>query len=208
MKQRLLVGLHASTRNILMGCLLSSPTPFYSAIIAALPRIEYYDKDGLIMTITTPRIFIHGLEGSSQGFKATHLRQRFPGILTPDFRGSLEERMAELVPILQDATDWTIVGSSFGGLMGALFTCQHPQQVRRLILLAPALHRPAFADVAHQPVAVPTIIYHAQQDAVVPIEPVRANAARVFTNLTFHVVDDDHALRKTFETINWDELLL
>lgn len=159
------------------------------------------------MTTTTPRIFIHGLEGSSQGFKATTLRQRFPGILTPDFRGTLDERMAELVPILQDTTDWTIIGSSFGGLMGALFTCQHPQQVRKLILLAPALHRPAFAEVDHQPIAVPTIIYHAQQDTVVPIKPVRTHATRVFTNLTFHVVDDDHALRATFGAINWEEML-
>jgi len=38
----------------------------------------------------TRLIFIHGLEGSSQGVKATLLRGLFPGILTPDFRGSLE----------------------------------------------------------------------------------------------------------------------
>ena len=60
-------------------------------------------------------IFLHGLEGSSQGIKATLLRQLFPGILTPDFSGSLQERMARLSTILGEQRGWTIIGSSFGG---------------------------------------------------------------------------------------------
>ena len=50
-------------------------------------------------------IFLHGLEGTSQGAKATLLRGLFPGMLTPDFSGSLEERMATLKPILGDQDD-------------------------------------------------------------------------------------------------------
>ena len=90
-------------------------------------------------------IFLHGLEGTSQGTKATLLRSLFPEMLTPDFRGSLEERMATLNPILGDQDVWTIVGSSFGGLMAALFACQRPAQVRKLVLMAPALVLPQFA---------------------------------------------------------------
>ena len=152
-------------------------------------------------------IFIHGLEGSSQGVKATLLRGLFPGMLTPDFSGSLDERMSSLNTILGDAGGWTIAGSSFGGLMGALFTCRRPQQVERLILLAPALVWPDFAGTPPAPVSVPTTIYHGSRDEIVPLEPVRLLAEQVFLNLTFHVVDDDHGLYQTVHAIDWKALL-
>lgn len=140
-------------------------------------------------------IFLHGLEGSSQGYKARQLRSHFPHIITPDFDGPLEQRMAQLRHIVADRTGLTIIGSSFGGLMGALCTCQHPQQVHRLLLLAPALTHPQFAAAALDLVITPTIIYHGWRDTVVPLEPVRTLARQVFRNLTFHAVDDDHYLR-------------
>ncbi len=155
----------------------------------------------------TRLIFLHGLESSSQGEKAVLLRSLFPGISTPDFTGSLAERMAQLHPILGNKTDWTIIGSSFGGLMGALFTCQHPGQMRKLILLAPALSLPEFAEHLPAPVDVPTIIIHGTQDEVVPLEPVRALAEKVFRNLGYRIVDDDHRLMKTVREIDWRLLL-
>jgi predicted esterase len=155
----------------------------------------------------THRIFLHGLEGSNRGFKATYLRQLFPDIHTPNFQGTLEERMEQLVPLLDTASNWVIVGSSFGGLMGALYTCANPRQVQRLILLAPALTRPQFALQPPLPVSPPTIIYHGEHDTVVPIEPVQALAEQTFINLSFYVVDDDHSLRKTVQAIDWETLL-
>ncbi|MDI6769978.1 MAG: alpha/beta fold hydrolase [Anaerolineales bacterium] len=155
----------------------------------------------------TRLIFLHGLESSSQGEKAVMLRSLFPGISTPDFTGSLAERMAQLCPILGNKTGWTIIGSSFGGLMGALFTTQHPGQVRKLILLAPALSLPEFAAQLPAPVDVPTIIIHGTQDEVVPLEPVRALAEKVFRKLGYRIVDDDHRLHKTVHEIDWHALL-
>jgi pimeloyl-ACP methyl ester carboxylesterase len=152
-------------------------------------------------------IFLHGLMGSSQGFKATLLRGLFPHILIPDFRGSLAERMAQLAPILADGPEWIIIGSSMGGLMGTLFTCQHPGQVSKLILLAPALTWPDFVENPPSPVSVPTVVYHGRRDTVVPIEPVRELAARVFANLAFCDVDDDHSLHKAVQVIDWSSLL-
>ena len=159
------------------------------------------------MNTSTPFIFIHGLEGSSQGFKATMLRGLFPHILTPDLKGSLEERMAQLVPILADKSGWVIIGSSFGGLMATLFTCQHPERVQNLVLLAPALTWPGFADRPRAPVSVPTVVYHGRRDTVVPLEPVRALCEQIFSNLTFHAVDDDHRLRETVQAMDWPALL-
>jgi pimeloyl-ACP methyl ester carboxylesterase len=152
-------------------------------------------------------IYIHGLLSSGQGFKANLLREIFPAMLSPDFDGSLEDRMARLVSILGDQAGWTIVGSSLGGLMGALFTCQHPDRVHQLILLAPALIWPDFAQAPPSPVSVPTVIYHGRQDELVPLDLVRPLAEQVFLNLTFHAVDDDHGLKATVQAIDWRALV-
>ena len=159
------------------------------------------------MSLNDQLIFIHGQESSSQGFKANLLRDLFPGITIPDFEGALEERMARLTSILGDKLGWTIIGSSMGGLMAALLTCQHPAQVEKLILLAPALTWPGLADGQLRPVSVPTVVYHGIRDTVVPLEPVRALATRTFTNLIFRAVDDDHRLRETVQVIDWPTLV-
>jgi pimeloyl-ACP methyl ester carboxylesterase len=84
------------------------------------------------------RIFIHGLESSNQGTKAVFFRDKYPDMILPDFEGPLTERMEKLNRILSGKSEIRIVGSSFGGLMAALFAMENPSQVRRMILLAPA----------------------------------------------------------------------
>lgn len=155
----------------------------------------------------SPIIFIHGQESSSRTYKATLLRAAYPDALVPDFSGDLAARMAQLAPLLAQQRDWTIVGSSMGGLMGALWACAHPAQVRRLVLLAPAIHLPEFTQPLPKPIDLPVVIYHGTRDTVVPIEPVRAIAQQVFRNLTFHAVDDDHRLHATAEAIDWRALI-
>lgn len=154
-------------------------------------------------TYPTSLIFLHGRESSSQGYKARLLRRLFPTIITPDFHGTLEQRMEQLDPHLASAPSWTIIGSSFGGLMAAQRATTHPHQIQRLILLAPALTHPAFADSPPPPIAIPTTIYHGQRDLIIPLAQTRALAERVFTHLTFHTVDDDHPLRTTVQTLDW-----
>lgn len=46
------------------------------------------------------RIYIHGLMGSSRGFKAGILRGLFPDMVIPDFGGALQERMMALDAVL------------------------------------------------------------------------------------------------------------
>jgi len=152
-------------------------------------------------------IFVHGLEGSSQGVKARLLRGLYPGILTPDFRGSLDERMFRLYTLLGDFSGWLMIGSSFGGLMGALFACQKPQQVDKLVLLAPALIWPDFASALPNPISVPVVLYHGRRDEIIPVESVRGLAEQVFLNLDLRIVDDDHGLYKTVHVIDWAEVL-
>jgi pimeloyl-ACP methyl ester carboxylesterase len=153
-------------------------------------------------------LFIHGSSGDkSQTYKARLLRGIFPGMLTPDFDGDLSERMKQLEAMLGAETGWTLVGSSLGGLMAALFATQHPGQVRRLVLLAPALTLPDFAGHLPNPVPVPTIVVHGTRDALLPLKKGRSLAEKVFTNLTYIVVDDDHRLHKTAEELDWKKLL-
>lgn len=152
-------------------------------------------------------MFIHGQESSSQTYKATLLRAAYSSALVPDFSGPLDERMAQLAPLLAQANDWVLIGSSMGGLMAALWAYAHPAQVRRLVLLAPALNAPEFTSQLGAPIAVPTVVYHGVRDTVVPLAPVRAVAERAFTNLAFHEVDDDHRLHATATTIDWRALV-
>ena len=153
-------------------------------------------------------IYLHGLESDSNSGKARLFREWFPGMLTPDFKGSFEDRMSQLVPILSDKIDWTLIGSSFGGLMGTVFTCAHPTQVRKLVLLAPELLREQFASYLDlEPVSVPTVVIHGTLDTVVPLEPVREIAQKLFTNLTYHIVEDDHRLGKSVHELDWKEIL-
>ena len=153
-------------------------------------------------------IYLHGLESTSNSGKARLFREWFPGMLTPNFTSSFDERMSQLGPIISDKINWTIIGSSFGGLMGAAFAIDHPTQVRKLILLAPALMLDPFASRSDlQPVSVPTIIIHGTLDTVVPLEPVRIIAKKFFTELTYYIVDDDHRLHKTVNEMDWKAIL-
>jgi predicted esterase len=58
-----------------------------------------------------------------------------------------------------------------------------------------------------QTVSIPTIIIHGTQDDVVPLEPVREIAQKLFTNLTYHVVNDGHRLTEAFHQLDWEEIL-
>ena len=153
-------------------------------------------------------IYLHGSDSNSNSGKARLFREWFPGMLTPDFTGSFAERMTQLYSILSDQTGWTLIGSSYGGLMGTIFTLEHATQVRKLILLAPALTLEPLASRADlQPVSVPTTLIHGTLDTVVPLEPVRAVAQKLFTDLTIHIVEDDHRLGKSVHELDWETIL-
>ncbi len=152
-------------------------------------------------------VFIHGSGSSSQTYKAGLLRSRFPGMVVPDFSGSLEERMEQLESILATGRDWILIGSSLGGTMAVLFAARHPAQARKLVLLAPALMLPEVAEQVTEPIPIPCTIIHGTRDEVVPLEETQKLAQRLFPNLDYRVVEDDHRLHKTAEQLDWEGIL-
>ncbi len=161
-------------------------------------------------------IFIHGLESSGQGFKGQLFKKVLPGCITPTFEEFtdkitynklLEIRMAQLKSILKEKDTWIIIGSSFGGLMGALYTSHFPEKVAQLILLAPALAVPELDPAVISRINIPVVIYHGRYDKIIPLKSVRSRAERIFLNLEFIEVDDDHMLHSTVTQISWKKLI-
>ncbi len=159
------------------------------------------------MVETGRLVYIHGRESDSNSGKARLFREWFPGMVTPDFKGSFAERMSLLRKVLADQAGWTLVGSSYGGLMATVFTLEHEDQVRKLVLLAPALAQEIAPLPKPGPISVPTILIHGTQDTVVPLEPVGEIAQRLFSNLTIYTVEDDHRLHKTANELDWNTVL-
>jgi hypothetical protein len=152
-------------------------------------------------------LYIHGSDSSSQTYKATLLKDIYPGMLVPNFVGGLPERMQQLETILGAETGWTLIGSSLGGLMAALFAMKYPDQVRKLVLLAPALTLPGFTKSLSSQISIPTIIIQGIHDEFIPLEPTRKLAEKIFTHLTYIPVDDNHRLHKTAKELDWKKLL-
>jgi pimeloyl-ACP methyl ester carboxylesterase len=152
-------------------------------------------------------VFLHGLESSSKGTKATWFRQRFPAMLIPDFSGPLAERMADLNNLLALHDSLVLVGSSFGGLMATVYTLENEKRTARVILLAPALNFSEFTPYLGRSTGVSARLYIGRRDTVCPPDAVLPLALETFSNLSIHEADDDHLLHSTFSAIRWHELL-
>jgi len=152
------------------------------------------------------KIFIHGLESSGSGYKGRFFKKIFFDIICPNFHGNFEERMKKLEKILKYEKDIGIIGSSYGGLMATKYASMYPEKVKKMILLAPAI---IFENVFNEDLKIDvlTIIYHGTKDEVVPLRETKKLAEKIFLNLEFIEVDDDHFLHKTIHKIPWQKLL-
>ena len=157
--------------------------------------------------MTPTRVFIHGLESSSQGTKGSFFKEKFPDMIACDFTGAFEERMDKLNNILAGKGDLILVGSSYGGMMACEFSCRMPEKIKKLILLAPALNHMPHEICLDMKLNFPITIYHGNRDNVIPPGEVYEIARKLFTNLSYHLVPDDHSLHSTFVGLDWDSLL-
>lgn len=153
------------------------------------------------------RVFIHGLESSGMGTKGVFFRAKYPDMIIEDFVGTFRERMNKLNEVLLHKTNLILVGSSYGGLMAAVYAFNNEEKIKKLILLAPALFIDDFNPYMGKKLRIPVVVYHGKNDEVVSAVPVLHIAREVFTNLEHHLVDDDHSLHNTFGLMDWDALL-
>jgi pimeloyl-ACP methyl ester carboxylesterase len=154
-----------------------------------------------------PIIFIHGQESSSQGTKGLFFRDNFPEMIIPDFTGAVATRMSKLNEILSGTTGIIMIGSSLGGLMAALYAFQNPDKIKKLVLLAPALNLPEFTPYLRETLSLPVFVFHGRNDDLIPVQQIQKIAKRVFTDLTFTLLDDDHRLSRKFTSIDWHKLI-
>jgi uncharacterized protein len=94
-------------------------------------------------------IYLHGFASSSQSNKATYLGQRFrdageeflaPDLNLPGFSTLTVTRMLEQThALIAGRDDVTLIGSSLGGFVAVNAAAKWPGQVKRLVLMAPAL---------------------------------------------------------------------
>lgn len=153
------------------------------------------------------KIFLHGLESSSRGAKATFLRGLYPEMVIPDFSGNLSERMTTLHDILAGQKDIMLVGSSFGGLMATIYAMENQSLVNRIVLLAPALNFPEFQQYQIHRICIPTWMIIGKRDSVTPAAEVVPEARQIFASLYYEEVDDDHMLAGTFRNLDWQSML-
>jgi len=152
-------------------------------------------------------VFIHGLESSALGTKGQFFRQHFPQMIIEDFTGDFQTRMNRLNNILAGRKNLIIVGSSYGGAMAVQYALKNEEGIRKLILLAPALHLPELILPPDTVFHMPVIVYHGLQDDVVDPYLTQKIARNIFLNLRHHFVPDNHSLHDTFPALNWGELL-
>ena len=161
-------------------------------------------------------IFIHGLESSGEGYKAKFLKNLFPEILTPNLSPYsskisvdhlLNIRMGQLEVLIHNTSNWIIIGSSFGGLIGTIYSLKYPKKVKLLILLAPFLTSPKYYDSLTFPIDIPVFAIHGIHDSVVSARKAKKHAKSLFSNLEYVLVDDDHQLHQTVGMLNWMKLI-
>jgi pimeloyl-ACP methyl ester carboxylesterase len=157
--------------------------------------------------MNTQLCFLHGLDSSPQGTKGTLLREHYPDCWIPLLSSDVYQRLEFLerempAPML-------VVGSSLGGLTAILFAMKHPDRVRGMVLLAPAVgakdkdfftaeQRRILASL-YIPQAIPTVMIAALRDELIPVTAIRRLVERSPDRGRIELleVDDDHNLHES-----------
>lgn len=150
----------------------------------------------------------HGLESGPDALKIQALKGiagKFDDCepVVMDYRGMAEpsKRLEHLLATLAERKDapgeCVLAGSSLGGWLSAAVSAQHP--LLGCFMLAPALGLPAYPQTSPTIQARLTHIIHGWQDDVVLPGPVIEHAQR--QHLSLRMVDDDHRLHSSLDTI-------
>lgn len=159
-------------------------------------------------------LYLHGYGSSPQSTKARLFAARFAergvNLEVPALGGLTVSEQLAVLDRLAGTEAVSLLGSSLGGYVAALYAAQHAS-VERLVLMAPAfgfaqrwaaqggadvdwkLVEDALRHAAEPAFTQPALIFHGRADDVVPAELSRA-FSRGRTNVTLHELDSDHQL--------------
>jgi len=155
-----------------------------------------------------PIIFLHGLGSSPEGTKACFLKKLYPHINIPLLPPDPFERLFIAEHYIKEPS--IIIGSSLGGLTAIMFCIKHPDLVKSILLLAPAiwtydrniLGQKLISSLTHMKIhdGIPTTIIAAEKDEVIPLEKIREFSKRT-KGINLLEVDDTHDLHASLNLI-------
>ena len=153
-------------------------------------------------------IFLHGLGSSPEGTKACFLKKLYPYIKIPPLSADPLERLYFIENYIKEPS--ILIGSSLGGLTSIMFCIKHPDFVKSLLLLAPAVWTYDQNILKHElmetlvnmriPDGIPTTIIAAEKDEVIPLEKIREFSKKT-DGINLLEVDDTHDLHNSFDLI-------
>ena len=155
--------------------------------------------------------FLHGLDSSPQGTKASFLRAYDSRCLIPNLPPDINERLKILKHGLRAPA--LLVGSSLGGLTALTYAMSHPEMVHGLVLLAPAVgtkveglftgEQERIMSSVYIPRGILTVVIAGFRDEVIPMNSIRAMIERSPDpgNIQLLEVDDDHDLYESLDLI-------
>ena len=140
-------------------------------------------------------LFLHGLESSPGGSKATYLEECGYKVLNPTLpKDSFEESVRIAQEIVDRENPAVVVGSSRGGAVAMCLKAAFPPH--RLILIAPAWSR--YAPASGHKISPSAIILHSIKDEVIPFSDSKTlekhSGARVINVGNCHRMNDSYAL--------------
>lgn len=151
--------------------------------------------------------FLHGLDSSPQGTKSRLLKTHYPDCLIPSLPPDIFERVRIVEQKIREPM--IVIGSSLGGLTALMAAIAHPDLIKALILLAPAVgcrDESIFSEdqkktlqSTYIPAGIPTIIIAGIKDDVIPLASIRALVQRSPDpgQIQLHEVNDDHNLHQS-----------
>ena len=157
--------------------------------------------------MNTQLCFLHGLDSSPQGTKGALLREHYPDCWIPSLSSDVYQRLEFLEREMP--TPMLVVGSSLGGLTAILFALRHPEMVRGMVLLAPAVgakdkdfftaEQRRILESLYIPQAIPTVVIAALRDELIPITAIQRLIERSPDRGRIELldVDDDHNLHES-----------
>ncbi len=157
---------------------------------------------------TVQLCFFHGLESSPQGTKAGLLRKAYPECWIPELPPDIYKRVEIAESGIRKPT--VIIGSSLGGLTAIMVAMQHPEMLKGMVLMAPAVgctdqsllaeYKTLTASL-YIPEGIPTVIVAGLRDELIPVSAIRSVVQRSPDPKSIQVceVDDDHMLHQSLE---------